>query len=377
MYQMTTAFVYSEKFQGYDYGPSHPLKMLRLKLTHELLKSCGVFGAETVNEIAAEPCTREEAQWVHSAEYLDVLQGIDEGRPPDNPAYWGLGYGDNPAFKGVYAGSMLSTGASLQAARAVQQGKADAAFNISGGLHHAMPNRASGFCYINDPAVAIMYLVKQGLKVAYVDIDAHHGDGVQHVFYETDKVLTVSLHESGRYLFPGTGFPEDSGSGKGRGYSVNLPLAPETGDEVFIWAFNQLVPPLIEKFNPDVLVTQLGADTMDTDPLTHYLLSTNGFEAAVKAYKKMNRPWIALGGGGYDVAKTARCWALAFGIMSGINLPNELPADYKALLKEHGIPGNFLRDKGPTEQTSSDLKRQRQAAEEMLIKLRKEIPLLH
>jgi acetoin utilization protein AcuC len=372
---MTAAFIYSEKFQDYDYGPSHPLKMLRLKLTHELLKACTVFGAEAVKEIASEPCTREEALWVHSAEYLDVLKGIDEGRLPDNPAYWGLDYGDNPVFKGVFAGSMLAAGASVQAARAVHGGAA-AAFNISGGLHHAMPSRASGFCYINDPAVAIMYLVKKGLKVAYVDIDAHHGDGVQHIFYETDKVLTVSLHEDGRYLFPGTGFPEDSGAGKGKGYAVNLPLAPGTGDEVFVWAFTQLVPPLIEKFNPDVLVTQLGADTMQTDPLTHFLLTTNGFEEMVKAYKKMGLPWVAVGGGGYDVAKTARCWALAFGVMSGTTLPDELPADYKALLKEHGLSGNFLRDKGPAEQTANDLKRQRQAAEEMLIRLKKEVPLL-
>ena len=129
---------------------------------------------------------------------------------------------------------------------------------------------------------------------------------------------------------------------------MNLPFAPGTGDEVFVWAFSQLLPPLIEKFNPDVLVTQLGADTMDTDPLTHFLLTTNGFEAAVKAYKKMNRPWVAMGGGGYDMAKTARCWALAFGVMSGIDLPDELPSDYKTLLKEHGLSGNFLRDKSST-----------------------------
>ena len=374
---MTTAFIYSEKFQDYDYGPSHPLKMLRLKLTHELLKACGAFGAQGVREIEAEPCTREEAQWVHSAEYLDVLKGIDEGRSPENPAYWGLGYGDNPAFKGVYAGSMLATGASVQAARAVHGGGMDAAFNPSGGLHHAMPSRASGFCYINDPAVAVMHLVKQGLKVAYVDIDAHHGDGVQHVFYETDQVLTVSLHEDGRYLFPGTGFPEDSGAGKGKGYAVNLPFAPGTGDEVFVWAFSQLVPPLVEKFNPDVLVTQVGADTMATDPLTHFLLTTNGFEAAVKAYKKMNRPWVAMGGGGYDVAKTARCWALAFGVMSGINLPDELPSDYKALLKEHGLSGGFPARQRAGGADGRRPKSQRQAAEEMLIKLKKEIPLLH
>ncbi|MGA2192209.1 MAG: acetoin utilization protein AcuC, partial [Nitrospirota bacterium] len=260
-----TAFVYSELFQEYDYGGGHPLKMLRLKLTHRLLKSCGIFEKENVKFVEAVPCTRKEAESVHDHIYLDVLKCIDEGCYfGKDHVRWGLGYGDNPMFAGVYAGSMLGAGASLQAARLVHEGKVKSAFSIAGGLHHAMPARASGFCYINDPAVAIKYLIDKGLKVAYIDIDAHHGDGVQHIFYETDRVLTISLHENGHYLFPGTGFPEHIGMGKGRGYSVNLPFLPGTGDEVFTWGFFEVVLPLLASYRPDIIVTQLGCDTMDT-----------------------------------------------------------------------------------------------------------------
>src|SRR5512143_3133233 len=258
---MRASFIYSEKFQHYDYGGGHPLKMIRLKLTYELLKAYGVFGTESVELVETHSCTRKEAEKVHSHEYLDILSFLDEDMAPHELYRYGLGSGDCPAFPGVYAGSMLATGGSLQAARLVSKGHSKAAFNIAGGLHHAMPHRASGFCYINDPAVAIKYLVDKGLKVAYVDIDAHHGDGVQHVFYDTDQVLTISIHESGHYLFPGTGFPEDMGKGAGRGYSVNLPLLPGTGDEVFTWGFFELVPPLIAAYKPDIIVTQLGCDT--------------------------------------------------------------------------------------------------------------------
>jgi len=374
---MGATLIHSDDFQKYDYGSSHPLMMIRLKLTCELLKSYGVFGSGKAEMVVAEPCTREEAETVHTPEYLDVLKSIDEGAHPPNLIKYGLGYGDNPVFEGVYAGSMLATGGSLQASSVVRKGKTRVSFNIAGGLHHAMPGRASGFCYINDPAVAIFDLVKKGLKVAYVDIDAHHGDGVQHVFYETDRVLTISIHESGHHLFPGTGFPEDMGTGKGRGYSVNLPLLPGTGDEVFTFGFDELVPPLIEAYKPDVLVTQLGCDSFVTDPLTHLRFTTHGFCHAVKSFKAINRPWVALGGGGYDVTNVARAWSLAFAIMADVELPDELPETYKTLLKENGLSGEKLRDAEHTRETKEELKRERAYVDKALLVIKHAIFPVH
>jgi acetoin utilization protein AcuC len=191
-----------------------------------------------------------------------------------------------------------------------------------------MADRASGFCVFNDPVVSIKKLVKEGMKVAYVDIDAHHGDGVQAAFYDTDQVLTISTHESGRFLFPGTGFVDEAGAGKGRGYSVNVPLFPYTGDDTYLWAFNEAVIPIVKAFKPDVLFTQLGIDTHAKDPITHLQLTSRAFTGAVQEFAKLEVPWIASGGGGYDLMAVARCWTLAYGIMSGQEWPQEIPLDY-------------------------------------------------
>lgn len=371
------SFVYTDRLQDYDYGASHPLKMIRLKLTCELLKAYGVFSSDGVSLVEAESCTRAEAESVHTPDYLDVLKAIDEDAVPRNAFRYGLGPGDNPIFKGVYAGSMLSTGASVQAAHLVLEGE-PGSFNISGGLHHAMPSRAAGFCYINDPAVAIKVLLGAGMKVAYVDIDAHHGDGVQRVFYDTDRVLTISLHESGHYLFPGTGDAGEQGEGTGRGYSVNVPLLPGTGDEVFTHAFMEVVPPLIAAYRPDVIVAQLGCDTFETDPLTHLRLTTHGFTKMVRAINSFGVGWVGLGGGGYSVPNVARAWSLAFSIMAGIELPDALPAGYLAIFKEGRQPyTKTLNDPEPTRETKEELKREREFADGVLKTLRKEVFPVH
>ncbi|HEY3347769.1 MAG TPA: acetoin utilization protein AcuC [Nitrospirota bacterium] len=374
---MPSAFIHSDYLQQFDYGEEHPLKMLRLKLTYELLKAYGLFEAPNVSVVEMEPCTRKQAELVHNYVYLDTLANIDYGYLPENLMKYGMGHGDCPAFKGVYEGSMLSTGGSVQAARLVVEGGARVAFNTSGGLHHAFPSRAAGFCYINDPAVAVAYLVSKGYRVAYIDIDAHHGDGIQQIFYHTDQVLTISLHENGHFLFPGTGFPEEYGAGFGKGYSINLPLMSGTGDDIFTWAFMEIVPPLIDKFSPDVIVTQLGCDTLADDPLTHLRLSTHGFVKMIETFKSFRLPWVALGGGGYNVPNVARAWALAFSVMAGVELPDELPESYIKLLKEHGLEGQCLRDPERTCQTPEDHNVQRQSAEEMLVRLKREaFPLI-
>lgn len=343
-YLLPTAFIYSEKYQTYDYGPQHPLKMIRLKLTYELLKAYGVFESPDVLLIEPEPVRKEEVTRFHDDEYIKTLKAIDSGIVPPDSYRFGLGLGDNPIFRGVYEGSLLAAGASIQAARMVETARVSTAFNIAGGLHHAFRDRAAGFCYINDPVLAIIELISRGKKVAYIDIDAHHGDGVQAAFYDTNKVLTVSLHESGEFLFPGTGFIEEIGRGEGKGYSVNLPFYPGTGDEVFVRGFEEIVPPLVKAFKPDVIVTQLGADSFAADPLTHLELTTNGFCRMIEIMKSFNIPWVALGGGGYNVTNVARAWALAFAIMSNINLSDEIPQEPLYLLRRYEFQGKNLRD---------------------------------
>lgn len=331
------------------------MRPMRLRLAFELIKEKKLFALKNSGLIEARKATLEELLAFHAADYIEALRKSDSGAPPDNGSVFGLGYGDNPCFKGVFEWSSFVTGASVQAAELVSSGEKDIAFNIGGGLHHAMRGKASGFCYINDPAVAINFLLKQGKRVAYVDIDAHHGDGVQAAFYDTDKVLTISLHESGEFLFPGTGFPEDSGTGAGRGYSVNLPFPPNTGDELFTTGFEEIVPPFIEAYKPDILVTQLGVDTFASDPITHLRLTTNGFEAMVKRFRSFNLPWVGLGGGGYDMDNVKRAWTLAWAIMNKVE-------DREDLIE--------LRDKPLKEKTSNA---QKKAVEEAVRYLKKKV----
>jgi acetoin utilization protein AcuC len=236
------------------------------------------------------------------------------------------------------------TGATLQAVDFVAAGKGEIAFNIAGGLHHAMRSRASGFCYINDPVIGIKRLLSRGKRVVYIDIDAHHGDGVQKAFYETNQVLTISLHESGHTLFPGTGFEYEIGEGEGEGYSVNLPFPPYAGDEIYLWAFEEVVPELVHIFQPDVVVTQLGVDTFYDDPLTNIHLSILGYERVLKKIKDLAPRWVALGGGGYNISNVARAWTLAWAIMNGIELKDQLPESFLREAAKMGVEERELRE---------------------------------
>lgn len=322
-----TAFVYSDQYRQFDYGSQHPLRIERLSKTADLCRRAGLLDLPGVRLVETRPATEVELAAFHTAEYLDVLRAADGGELPDGAWAYGLGSGDNPAFPGVYTWSRLYAGASLQAMELVEAGRAACAFNMAGGLHHAAPARASGFCYVNDAGICIAHLLRRGRRVAYVDIDAHHGDGVQYAFDETDRVLTISLHEMGQSLFPGTGDAGEIGRGAGAGYAVNVPLWPGTDDEVFLWAFDQVVPPLLGAFAPDVVVTQLGIDSHRDDPLTHLQVSTAGFAAAVRRLRALCPRWIALGGGGYNVAVVARGWTWAWAIMNDRELPGEIGPD--------------------------------------------------
>jgi len=339
-----TAFIYSERYQHFDYGPGHPLRIERLALTYELCRSYGLLDLPTTRLIEARDATEDEVVAFHRPDYLDVFRAADRGNPPPNLWDYGLGTSDNPAFPGMYGWSLLSTGASLQAMALVDSGEVGCAFNMAGGLHHAAASRAAGFCYFNDAAVVIKHLLRRGRRVAYVDIDAHHGDGVQFGFYETDQVLTISIHESGETLFPGTGFAEEIGRGRGIGYAVNVPLLAGSDDEIFLWALDQVVPPLLTAFNPDVVVTQLGADTHRTDPLTNLAMTTTGFAEAVRRLQPLSRRWIALGGGGYNLENVPRSWTLAWATMNHREVPDDMPESFLDTFQRLGFRATRLRD---------------------------------
>ncbi len=339
-----TAFIYTDKFSKFDYGDSHPLRISRLKLAYELIKAYGLLTLPNTSLIESRDATDDELCLFHSEKYIEFLKIANMGKRTWAAYGYGLGYGDNPVFKGLLDWSRLLTGSSLQATDIVERGDADIAFNISGGLHHAAKSKASGFCYVNDPVIAIKYLLKKGKRVAYIDIDAHHGDGVQEAFYDSDRVLTISIHETGRILFPGTGNETEIGFGEGEGYSINVPMPPYSDDEIFLYAFNEIVPSAIDKFKPDIIVTQLGVDSFRSDPLAHLNITTNGFCEALAKIKVMSKKWVALGGGGYDVDNVARGWTLAWAIMNGMELPDQIPPDFLEKYSKEGFFAVKLRD---------------------------------
>ncbi|MCL0044165.1 acetoin utilization protein AcuC [Dehalococcoidia bacterium] len=331
----TAAFVYTNQLSRHVLREGHPMQPIRLRDTFELLESLGAFNNPGSMLVEPREATEQEILTYHTSEYIEAVKSLSQLITlPDHTRYGFSQTGDNPIYAGMYEAALLSTGASMVAMELALQGNVRVAFNPSGGLHHAMPGSASGFCIFNDPVIAIEAALARGLRVAYVDIDAHHGDGVQHAFYKSNNVLTISFHESGRYLFPGTGNVTELGSNLGLGYSVNIPLAPYTGDDLYLWAFQQVVPPLLKSFQPDVLVTQLGIDTYCKDPITHLAMTTRGFVDVVQSLAELARhiPWVALGGGGYDLSAVARCWTLAYGVMANERWPNTLPQEWQIRL---------------------------------------------
>ena len=320
--------VFSERFNRHSYGPNHPLKVERLRITMDLIETYGLFDSPERPWVEAREADEQDVRLVHTLEYLEVLRQANTGQAPPTSANYGLGSGDNPVFPGLYDWSLLVTGATLECIRQVRYENRRIAFNIAGGLHHALSARASGFCYLNDPAIGIARMVQDGLRVVYLDLDVHHGDGVEAAFYDTDQVLTISIHQNGHSLFPGTGFPDEMGQGPGRGFAVNLPLAPGTDDDLYLRVFNETVPPLVRAFDPDVLVTQLGVDTFTSDPLASLNLTSDGFCKLIREIKSWGISWVALGGGGYDLMNVVRAWTSAWAIMKEVELPDDLPDDF-------------------------------------------------
>lgn len=313
------AFLCPPEIEALSYPPDCPFKTQRAGLTRLRLKSFGLLGDENRFEVPARRASLEELKQFHTARYLDELQRAAGGDLTVEGLQMGLGGPDTPVFKSMFEYGAWACGAGLTAADLLLQGKADIAFNLLGGFHHAMAKRAAGFCYLNDVALACMRLAGAGRRVLYLDVDAHHGDGVQAAFFGRNDVMTISMHESGKTLFPWAGFENEIGKGAGRGYNVNIPLPAGTYDEAFMTAFDRVVVPLSGAFNPDVLVLELGMDILAGDPLTHLRMTNNVVVEIAERLLRLNCPILVAGGGGYHVENTVRGWALAWRTFCGEN----------------------------------------------------------
>jgi len=345
---------YGDDAPWYDHGAQHPLRPARVILTRRLIHDYGLIDGLKARETVARYATHDELRLVHTERYIDAVTRAGHGEDGD---WWrfGLGPGDNPIFDQMHEASARVAGASLAAAEAVLSGRSEHAFNPAGGLHHAMPEQASGFCVYDDPAIAIAWLLAQGVgRVAYVDVDVHHGDGPQAVFYRDPRVLTISLHQYGR-IFPGTGDVSESGAGEAEGTKVNVPLPASTTDREWLTAFRAVVPPLVRAWKPDVLVTQLGCDTHVTDPLAELDLSTSAYrETALVlhelAHEAAGGRWLATGGGGYQWARVVpRAWTIYFAEMAGVRVPDEIPESWiEAAEREAGYEVPATLSEPPT-----------------------------
>ena len=317
----------------YDHGPQHPLRPERVLLTWELIDAYRIGEGSGVVSLGAEAADDATLLMVHTAEFIDATKRAGAGEEGSWTRF-GYGPGDNPIFDRMHEAGALVVGASLAAARAVWTGEVAHAFNAAGGLHHAMPARASGFCVYDDPAVAIAWLLAQGAeRIAYVDVDVHHGDGVQAIFYDDPRVLTVSIHQYAPELgfFPGTGGLTERGGPGAEGTAVNIPLPPGISDVAWLEAFRTVVPEAVRRFHPDVLVTQLGCDTHHTDPLAHMRLTTGAYRETAKelhalAHATSDGRWVATGGGGYQWARVVpRAWTIYFAEMADVQVPDQIP----------------------------------------------------
>ncbi len=317
----------------YDHGPGHPLRPQRVLLTWQLIADYGMDRAPGVIRMGASAADDETLLLVHTSEFIEATRQAGHG-VDGTWGRFGYGPGDNPIFDRMHEAGAIVAGATVAAARSVVVGETAHAFNAAGGLHHAMPSRASGFCVYDDPAVAIAWMLARGVeRIAYVDVDVHHGDGVQTIFWNDPRVLTISIHEYAPEIgfFPGTGGLSERGGPDAPGSAVNLPLPPGTGDVGWLEAFRTAVPPLVRAFAPDVLVTQLGCDTHVSDPLAHLMLTTNAYRETASvlhelAHEAAGGRWVATGGGGYQWARVVpRAWTLYFAEMAETAPPDELP----------------------------------------------------
>jgi acetoin utilization protein AcuC len=322
--------VHGDAVRAYDFGPGHPLTPRRFGPGIDLMRSAGAG-----RFLEPEPATDEQLGRLHAGAYIDAVRrfSVEPGSRPRA----GIGPGDCPPFEGMHEASARVAGGSIAAVEAILAGEAAHAFNPGGGLHHAMADRASGFCIYNDVALAVARARDAGHRVLYVDLDVHHGDGVQALFWEDPRVLTFSIHETGEALFPGTGFVEESGGRGAEGTAVNVPLEPFSGDESWLAAVESVVPALADAFEPTFLVSQHGCDSHALDPLAHLRLTTAAYARAVAlldgiAHRApLDGRWLATGGGGYDVYRVVpRSWTLVWLAQAHLSIPDAVDGDWQA-----------------------------------------------
>lgn len=345
-------FLHCPELEQIPYPDGCPFNTSRAGEVRRIINSMGLLGGNDTAEVAPTAADRFALKKFHTAKYLKILKNAEDGKFDADALYMGLGTPDCPVFNGMYSYSALACGASLKGAEQILAGDAFYAFNPSGGFHHAQPERAAGFCYMNDVALACLTFAEQGKRVLYLDVDVHHGDGVQDAFYDRSDVLTISFHQSGRTLFPGTGFIDEIGTGDGKGYSVNVPLPVGTYDEMYMKAFLQIVPPLFEKFVPDVMVFELGGDTLAGDPLAQLYLTNNTHAAIVKRLREFDVPILMTGGGGYNIQNTVRAWALAWSVLCGADDGHDMNIGLGGVMMETTDWLGGLRDRHlvPTQQ---------------------------
>ena len=352
----TLHLAWDEQLTRYDFGPEHPLAPVRVELTIALARALGVLSAPGVLIAAPESATDAELELIHSPAYIAAVRRAGGDAPDASVISYGLGTPDDPVFRGMHEASALVAGATLAAARAVWTATAEHGASIAGGLHHAMRGHASGFCVYNDPAIAIAWLLTQGAeRIAYVDIDVHHGDGVQAAFYDDPRVLTISLHEHPATLFPGTGLATETGGPGADGSAVNVALPAGTRDAGWLRAFHAIVPPLLEAFAPQILVSQHGCDTHWLDPLADLQLSIDAQRAAHAkmhqlAHQYAGGRWLLTGGGGYELVQVVpRTWThlLAEASDRPIDPATETPPAWRDYVRQRtGRPAPELMTEG-------------------------------
>jgi acetoin utilization protein AcuC len=345
--QTKHVFVHGPKLDIFPYPDSCPFKTCRAGEVYKTLDSMGLLAGRDKVVIEPQQASFETLSKYHTKAYLQAMQRADGGEYETEMLAMNLGTGDCPVFEGMYEYATWVVGATITGARQILDGNAKVAFNPSGGYHHAFSNMAGGFCYINDVVLGCMELAQAGKRVLFLDIDVHHCDGVQSAFYERADVMTISLHQDGRTLFPGTGFVDEIGTGEGQGHCVNLPLPPGMYDELYLKAFRSVVLPLIHAYEPDVIVLEAGADTLQGDPLAGLSLTNNVFVEVINNLLMFGKPILATGGGGYNVENTVRAWSLVWTALCGEQVNHDLTAGMGGVMLENTewAGGAGLRDR--------------------------------
>jgi acetoin utilization protein AcuC len=361
---MKSFFIYSDTLSRFEYSPNHPFRPERAVIMLDLCKKYGLIDEPWISIVNPDSIPDDLLLLFHTNKYLETLRNAGKGIITDDTVMAGLGTSDNPIFSDMFEKTNCAAGGTLVGLSHVMDcpGRA-VAFNPIGGFHHAFPDYAEGFCYLNDIAVAGRVLRRQGKRFAYIDIDAHHGNGVQAAFWEDDGALVISMHQSGYTIYPGTGFENEIGQGKGRGYTINVPVPPQTDDDLYLKAFRAIVPQAIAAFSPDVILAQLGADSLANDPLTNLSLTNNGIRSLAKEIGGLCEKIVGMGGGGYNLGKATRAWTIAWAALNNIELENPYAGILSGVMSGPEIEGGDLSDPhiyitGPTkERNEKDIDR--------------------